>query len=121
MNALLGVAQGSMRPPRLLVMKWDGTGGAQTTPTVFIGKGVTFDSGGISLKTGAGMEEMKWDRGGAGAMAGAKMALAMRTAKAHAVGICGMVEHRPDARAWRTSATVPTRCRERAGVRHNAD
>ena len=63
MGALLGVAQGSVRPARLLVMKWDGTGGKQEKPVVFVGKGVTFDTGGISIKPAAGMEDMKWDMG----------------------------------------------------------
>ena len=71
MGALLGVAQGSRRPARLLVMKWDGTGGSQERPVALVGKGVTFDTGGISIKPAAGMEDMKWDMGGAGAVAGA--------------------------------------------------
>ncbi|MGC1269670.1 MAG: M17 family peptidase N-terminal domain-containing protein, partial [Croceibacterium sp.] len=73
MGALLGVAQGSVRAPRLLVIKW--LGGAEgEKPTVFVGKGVTFDTGGISIKPAAGMEDMKWDMGGAGAVAGAMLA-----------------------------------------------
>ena len=75
MGALLGVAQGSVRPPRLLVMRWNGAGKAKKT-VAFVGKGVTFDTGGISIKPAAGMEEMKWDMGGAGAVAGAMKALA---------------------------------------------
>ena len=71
MGSLLGVGQGSARPSRLLAMRWDGTGGATQTPVVFVGKGVTFDTGGISLKPPAGMEDLKWDMGGAGAVAGA--------------------------------------------------
>ncbi|MEQ1498752.1 MAG: M17 family peptidase N-terminal domain-containing protein, partial [Novosphingobium sp.] len=70
MGALLGVAQGSVRSPRLLVMEWDG-GKPGEKPTAFVGKGVTFDTGGISIKPAAGMEDMKWDMGGAGAVAGA--------------------------------------------------
>jgi leucyl aminopeptidase len=69
MGALLGVAQGSTRPPRLLSMRWNG-GNPADAPVVFIGKGVTFDTGGISLKPGPGMDMMKWDMGGAGAVAG---------------------------------------------------
>ncbi len=106
MGALLGVSLGSERPARLLVMKWDGTGGRQKAPTVLVGKGVTFDSGGISLKPGAGMEEMKWDMGGAGAVTGAMMALALRKAEAHVVGVCGLVENMPDGKAMRPGDVV---------------
>ncbi len=106
MGSLLGVAQGSVREPRLLVMRWDGTDGAVATPTVFIGKGVTFDTGGISLKPGLGMGDMKWDMGGAGAVAGAMRALAQRKAKAHVVGICGLVENMPDGNAQRPGDVV---------------
>ncbi|HEX7875016.1 MAG TPA: leucyl aminopeptidase [Sphingobium sp.] len=106
MGALLGVAQGSVREPRLIAMEWDGSGGAQDKPVVFVGKGVTFDTGGISLKPGAGMEDMKWDMGGAGAVAGAMKALAGRKAKAHVVGICGLVENMPDGNAQRPGDIV---------------
>ncbi|MEA3537733.1 MAG: leucyl aminopeptidase [Pseudomonadota bacterium] len=108
MGALLGVAQGSAKPPRLLVMEWDGTGGKAKTSTVFIGKGVTFDTGGISIKPAAGMEDMKWDMGGAGAVAGAMKALALRRAKARVVGICGLVENMPDGNAQRPGDVVTT-------------
>jgi leucyl aminopeptidase len=106
MGALLGVAQGSVRPAQLLVMKWDGTGGKTAKPVVFVGKGVTFDTGGISIKPAAGMEDMKWDMGGAGAVAGAMLALARRKAKAHVVGICGLVENMPDGKAQRPGDVV---------------
>ena len=106
MGALLGVAQGSVRPAKLLVMKWDGTAGAQEKPVVFVGKGVTFDTGGISIKPAAGMEDMKWDMGGAGAVAGTMKALAGRKAKAHVVGICGLVENMPDGNALRPGDIV---------------
>ena len=106
MGALLGVAQGSARKPRIVAMKWDGTAGAQEKPLVLIGKGVTFDSGGISLKPGGGMEDMKWDMGGAGAVAGTMMALAKRKARAHVVGICGLVENMPDGNAQRPGDVV---------------
>ncbi len=106
MGALLGVNQGSVREPRLLVMRWDGTGGAVEKPLVFVGKGVTFDTGGISLKPPAGMEDMKWDMGGAGAVAGAMFALANRKAKAHVVGVCGLVENMPDGKAQRPGDVV---------------
>jgi leucyl aminopeptidase len=106
MGALLGVAQGSRRPARLLVMKWDGTGGTQTRPVALVGKGVTFDTGGISIKPAAGMEDMKWDMGGAGAVAGAMKALAGRKAKAYVVGVCGLVENMPDGNAQRPGDIV---------------
>jgi leucyl aminopeptidase len=106
MGSLLGVSQGSRREAQLLVLKWDGTGGADTTPVVFVGKGVTFDTGGISIKGAAGMEDMKWDMGGAGAVAGAMLALATRKAKAHVVGICGLVENMPDGNAQRPGDVV---------------
>ncbi len=105
MGALLGVAQGSVRPPRLLVMEWMG-GAAGAKPTAFVGKGVTFDTGGISLKPPAGMEDMKWDMGGAGAVAGAMLALARRKAKANVVAVCGLVENMPDGGAQRPGDVV---------------
>ncbi|MDQ4419740.1 leucyl aminopeptidase [Sphingobium sp. DEHP117] len=106
MGALLGVAQGSVRTPRLLAMEWNGTGDAAATPLVLVGKGVTFDTGGISIKPAAGMEDMKWDMGGAGAVAGTMRALAARKAKARVVGICGLVENMPDGNAQRPGDVV---------------
>jgi leucyl aminopeptidase len=106
MGALLGVAQGSRKPARLLVMKWDGTGGTQQRPVALVGKGVTFDTGGISIKPAAGMEDMKWDMGGAGAVAGTMKALAGRKAKAYVVGVCGLVENMPDGNAQRPGDIV---------------
>ena len=107
MGALLGVGQGSDRPSRILAMKWKG-GADGDKPTLFVGKGVTFDSGGISIKPGAGMEDMKWDMGGAGAVAGAMVALARRKAKANVVGVCGLVENMPDGKAQRPGDVVTT-------------
>ena len=107
MGALLGVSQGSVRDAQLLVMSWNG-GEAGATPTVFVGKGVTFDTGGISIKPAQGMESMKWDMGGAGAVAGAMKALAGRKAKANVVGICGLVENMPDGNAQRPGDVVTT-------------
>ena len=101
MGALLGVGQGSTQPSRLLAIKWNG--GGSEAPTVFVGKGVTFDTGGISLKPGAGMEDMKWDMGGAGAVAGAMLAVVKRKAKANVVGVVGLVENMPDGNAIRPS------------------
>jgi Leucyl aminopeptidase len=107
MGALLGVAQGSARPPRLLAIKWLG-GDRGAKPTVFVGKGVTFDTGGISIKPAAGMEDMKWDMGGAGAVAGAMLALALRKARANVIGVCGLVENMPDGKAQRPGDVVTT-------------
>jgi leucyl aminopeptidase len=106
MGALLGVAQGSEQPPRLLAMRWNGGADPARKPVVLIGKGVTFDTGGISIKPAAGMESMKWDMGGAGAVAGAMLALATRKAKANVVGICGLVENMPDGKAQRPGDVV---------------
>ena len=105
MGALLGVAQGSARAPQMLIMRWDG-GDAGKAPVAFVGKGVTFDSGGISLKPGAGMEDMKWDMGGAGAVAGVMKTLALRKAKANVIGVCGLVENMPDGLAQRPGDVV---------------
>ncbi len=107
MGALLGVSQGSRREPQLLVLRWNG-GGQGETPTAFVGKGVTFDTGGISIKPALGMESMKWDMGGAGAVVGALLALARRKAKANVVGVCGMVENMPDGNAQRPGDVVTT-------------
>ena len=105
MGALLGVAQGSVRPPRLLAMRWNGA--ARTKKTVaLIGKGITFDTGGISIKPAQGMEAMKWDMGGAGAVAGAMLALATRKAKANIVGVCALAENMPDGNAQRPGDIV---------------
>ena len=106
MGALLGVAQGSVREARLLILKWNGGKGGQ--PTAFVGKGVTFDTGGISIKPAAGMEAMKWDMGGAGAVVGAHKALALRKAKDNIVGICGLVENMPGGNAQRPGDVVTT-------------
>ncbi|HEX2764212.1 MAG TPA: leucyl aminopeptidase [Allosphingosinicella sp.] len=106
MGALLGVGQGSVRPPRLLVMRWNGVGDANRRPLVFIGKGITFDTGGISIKPAAGMEAMKWDMGGAGAVTGAMAALAGRKAKSNVVGICALAENMPDGNAQRPGDVV---------------
>ena len=108
MGALLGVGQGSARPPRLLSLEWKGEGAPEGAPIVFVGKGVTFDTGGISLKPGAGMEDMKWDMGGAGAVAGAMLAIAKRKAPVHVVGVCTLAENMPDGNAQRPGDVVTT-------------
>jgi leucyl aminopeptidase len=107
MGALLGVAQGSVRDPRLLVLRWNG-GSQGDAPTAFVGKGVTFDTGGISIKPAAGMEAMKWDMGGAGAVVGAMKALALRKARANIIGVCGLVENMPGGNAQRPGDVVTT-------------
>jgi leucyl aminopeptidase len=107
MNALLGVGQGSARESQLVVMQWKGLPDSRKKPPVaFIGKGVTFDTGGISIKPAAGMEEMKWDMAGAGAVIGLMKALAGRKAKVNAVGVIGLVENMPSGTAQRPGDVV---------------
>lgn len=108
MGALLGVAQGSARPARLVAMKWNGSSVKKQKPFAIVGKGVTFDTGGISLKPGAGMDEMKGDMGGAAAVAGAMKAIALRKAKANVVGIVALVENMPGSNAQRPGDIVNT-------------
>jgi len=105
MRALLGVAQGSVRPPRLVAMHWNGSK-SKDKPIAFVGKGVVFDTGGISIKPAGGMEDMKGDMGGAAAVVGAMHALASRKAKANVVGIIGLVENMPDGNAQRPGDIV---------------
>jgi len=105
MHSLLGVGLGSEQPSRILAIRWNG-GDVGAKPMCFVGKGVTFDTGGISLKPGAGMEDMKWDMGGAGAVAGAMLALVTRKAKANIVGVMGLVENMPDGKAQRPGDVV---------------
>ena len=112
MGAILGVAQGSVQEPRMVVMQWNGASkgkkGAAQRPVAFIGKGVTFDTGGISIKPAAGMEDMKWDMAGAGAVIGLMAALAGRKAKVDAVGLVGLVENMPSGSAQRPGDVVTT-------------
>jgi leucyl aminopeptidase len=108
MGALLGVAQGSSRPARLVTMSWKGARSKAARPLALVGKGVTFDTGGISLKPGAGMDEMKGDMGGAAAVAGTMKALAQRKAKANVVGVVALVENMPGANAQRPGDIVST-------------
>lgn len=105
MGALLGVAQGSIRPPRLVVMEWRGADGSEP-PVAIVGKGVTFDSGGISIKPSAGMEQMKWDMAGAAVTIGLMRLLAARRAKVNAVGVVGLVENMPSGTAQRPGDIV---------------
>ncbi|TAL21489.1 MAG: leucyl aminopeptidase, partial [Nitrospirae bacterium] len=97
MGALLGVGQGSARPSRVLVMRWNGARDKSKAPVVLVGKGVCFDTGGISLKPPPGMWDMKWDMGGAGVVTGVMQTLARRKARVNVVGLCGLVENMPDA------------------------
>ncbi len=106
MGALLGVAQGSARPPRLVVMEWHGGGSGFGAPLAFIGKGVTFDTGGISIKPAAGMGEMKWDMAGSAVVIGLMRLLAARNANIDAVGIVGLVENMPSGTAQRPGDIV---------------
>ena len=99
MGALLGVGQGSARESRLVAMRWRGSKTKKSKPVAFVGKGVCFDSGGISIKPAAGMEDMKGDMGGAACVVGLMHALARRKAKVNAVGVIGLVENMPDARS----------------------
>ena len=100
MGSLLGVGQGSVKESHMVIMRWNG-GKKGEKPVALVGKGVCFDTGGISLKPGAGMEDMRGDMGGAAAVSGAMLALAKRKAKANVVGLVGLVENMPDGDAIR--------------------
>jgi len=105
MGALLGVAQGSVRPGRTVIMRWNG-GKRGEAPVAFVGKGVCFDTGGISIKGAANMEDMKGDMGGAACVVGLMHALAARKARVNAVGAVGLVENMPDGNAQRPGDIV---------------
>lgn len=105
MRALLGVGQGSHRESRVVVMRWNG-GAKGDKPVAFVGKGVTFDTGGISIKPAGGMEDMKGDMAGAACVTGLMQALAARKAKVNAVGVIGLVENMPDGKAQRPGDIV---------------
>jgi len=105
MGALLGVAQGSTQPGRTVIMRWNG-GKRGDAPVAFIGKGVCFDTGGISIKSAGGMEDMKGDMGGAACVVGLMHALAARKAKVNVVGAIGVVENMPDGNAQRPGDIV---------------
>ena len=105
----MGVAQGSANEPRMVMMHWNGAGGgarASRRPLAFVGKGVTFDTGGISIKPAGGMEDMKCDMAGAGTVIGLMAALAGRKAKVDAVGMVGLVENMPTGTAQRPGDVV---------------
>ena len=101
MGSLLAVGQGSIRDSQLAVIKWFGAADKSAQPVAFVGKGVCFDTGGISIKPAENMEDMKWDMGGAGTVAGLMHALAGRKAKVNAIGILGLVENMPDGNSYR--------------------
>jgi leucyl aminopeptidase len=114
-GALLGVAMGSACEPRVVVMQWNGASGdapkgkkgaPKPQPIAFVGKGVTFDTGGISIKPAGGMEDMKWDMAGAGTVVGLMAALAGRKAKVDVVGLVGLVENMPSGTAQRPGDVV---------------
>jgi leucyl aminopeptidase len=105
MGALLGVGQGSDSPSKVVVMQWNG-GKKGTPPLALVGKGVVFDTGGISIKPAGGMEEMTMDMGGAATVSGVMRTLALRKAKANVVGLVGLVENMPDGRAQRPGDVV---------------
>lgn len=106
MGSLLGVGQGSVRESQLAIIQWKGAKDPDAAPIAFVGKGVCFDTGGISLKPADGMEEMITDMGGAAAVTGVMAALAGRKAKINAVGILGLVENMPDGAAQRPGDVV---------------
>ncbi|HRO49626.1 MAG TPA: leucyl aminopeptidase [Hyphomicrobium sp.] len=106
MNTLLSVSVGSARPARVAVMQWNGAKSKRAKPLAFIGKGVVFDTGGISIKPSAGMEDMKGDMGGAAAVTGLMYALAARKAPVNAVGLIGLVENMPSGTATRPGDIV---------------
>lgn len=111
-HAALAVGMGSARPPRIVVMRWNGGGktgksaAAGQGPLAFVGKGVTFDTGGINIKPSAGMEDMKLDMAGAAAVVGLMKSLALRKAKADVVGIAGLAENMPSHIAYRPSDII---------------
>ena len=105
MRALLGVGQGSESPSKVVVMQWKG-GKAGEAPLALVGKGVVFDTGGISIKPAGGMEEMTMDMGGAAVVAGVMRSLALRKARANVVGLVGLVENMPDGKAQRPGDVV---------------
>lgn len=106
MGALLAVAQGSVRPARVAIMQWHGGKSKRTKPLAFVGKGVVFDTGGISIKPSSGMEDMKGDMGGAACVVGLMHALAERKANVNVIGIIGLVENMPSGSAMRPGDIV---------------
>ncbi len=120
MGALLGVAQGSDRPARVVVMQWHGAKSKKAKPICFVGKGVVFDTGGISIKPAGGMEDMKGDMAGGACIAGLMQALAGRKAQVNAIGLIGLVENMPSAKAQRPGDIVKSMSGQTIEV-HNTD
>ncbi len=106
MGAIMAVGQGSARQPRMVIMRWNGAKSTKEKPLAFVGKGVTFDTGGISIKPSAGMDDMKMDMGGAAAVSGLMKALATRKAKTNVVGIVGLAENMPSSNAYRPADII---------------
>ena len=106
MRALLAVGQGSTQDSRVVIMRWNGAKDSKAQPVAFVGKGVVFDTGGISIKPAAGMEDMKGDMGGAACIVGLMHTLASRKAKANVIGAIGLVENMPDGNAQRPGDIV---------------
>lgn len=106
MGALLSVGRGSSKDSKLVVMRWLGAINQASSPIAFVGKGVTFDAGGISIKPAEGMEDMKTDMGGSAAVVGLMMTLAGRKANVNAIGVIGLVENMPDGDALRPGDVV---------------
>ena len=104
-GALIAISQGSAQPPRIVTMSWNG-GAEGAAPVCFVGKGVTFDTGGISLKPGANMGDMKWDMAGAGAVVGVMATIARRKARANVVGVVGLSENMPSGNALRPGDVI---------------
>lgn len=120
MGALLGVAQGSERPPRVVVLQWLGAKSKKAKPICFVGKGVVFDTGGISIKPAGGMEDMKGDMAGGACVAGLMQALAGRKAAVNAIGLIGLVENMPSGKAQRPGDIVKAMSGQTIEV-HNTD
>ena len=107
MGAIMAVGKGSERQPRMVIMRWNGAGKKKDdAPLALVGKGVTFDTGGISIKPGAGMDEMKMDMGGSAAVVGTMKTLALRKAKVNVVGVVGLAENMPSHNAYRPGDVI---------------
>ena len=106
MGAFIGVGQGSVRPPRMVVLQYNGNPKDKSAPLAFVGKGITFDTGGISIKPAQGMEDMKWDMSGAGVVLGLFKNFALRKAQINAVGVMALAENMPDGNAQRPGDVV---------------
>ncbi len=109
MGGIMAVGQGSVRQPRMVIMRWNGASASKSDkPVALVGKGVTFDTGGISIKPSAGMDEMKMDMGGSAAVVGAMKAIALQKTQANVVAIVGLAENMPSANAYRPGDIITT-------------